>query len=224
MQQDALIKKCLAEFPFWDELAPSERAMALASALIRDFSKDHIISGSDLSCMGVVYVLEGMLRVSLISDEGREITLYRVYSGDRCVATASTLVSQITFERVVSAAADTRLLIIPSAVCSSLASRNIHVKEFIFETETRRYSQSIWVIQQMLFKRFDQRLASYLITRYEEHGKTDLNITQQEIARDINSAREVVARMLSHFSAEGLVEVKRGHVILRDIPGIKKLL
>lgn len=224
MANNALSERYLAEFPFWRSLTTAERESVAASAFIKNFAKEQIISGNNLSCMGVVYVIEGSIRISLVSDDGREITLYTVYSGDRCVAAAPGSISRITFERVVSAAEDTRLLVIPSELCSDLSKRNVHVREFIFETETKRYSQSIHVIQRMLFKRFDQRLAFYLIERYEEKGSAELRITHKEIARDINSAREVVARMLGRFAAGGLVELKRGCIVLTDIHGIKKLL
>jgi CRP/FNR family transcriptional regulator len=76
----------------------------------------------------------------------------------------------------------------------------------------------------MLFKKFDQRLASYFISAYKSSGTTEIKKTQEEIARDINSAREVVARMLQEFAAKGLVEIKRGRILLRNIDGLKKLL
>lgn len=133
-------------------------------------------------------------------------------------------VKQITFDTTVSAAVDTELLVIPSSIVLKLSVDNIYFRAFMYEKETERFSQAIWVIQEILFKRFDQRLAAYFVSQYEKTGSTDLILTQEEIARDVNSAREVVARMLRHFSSDGLVEVKRGHVILRDIRGLKKLL
>ena len=79
-------------------------------------------------------------------------------------------------------------------------------------------------MQEILFKRFDQRLAAYLIKTLEDSGSPDLRMTQEEIARDVNSAREVVARMLRHFSSEGLVRVTRGHILITDPEGLKNLL
>ncbi len=209
--------------PFWDRLSPEEQEAVERSLLIRTFEEGQIISSSDSSCMGMVFVLEGEIRVSLISEEGREITLYRVGKGDCCVTTASCVIRQITFDTVVSAGAPTRLLVIPAALFGRLSESNIYVRAFMFETETRRFSQAIRVIQQMLFRSFDRRLASYLISQYEERGSSDLETTQEEIARNVNSAREVVARMLRRFSDRGLVEVRRGHVLLRDPEGLRRL-
>jgi CRP/FNR family transcriptional regulator len=167
--------------------------------------------------------LSGGIRVGLISDEGREITLYRAHANEFCVSTASCVIHQLTFETQVTAEEDTTALVIPAALCAKLMDTNIHVRAFIFEKETERYSQTIWAIQLMLFKRFDQRLASYLISAFESTGKDEVKKTQEEIARDVNSAREVVARMLQEFAAKGLVEIKRGRILLRDINGLRKL-
>ena len=101
---------------------------------------------------------------------------------------------------------------------------NIYVRSFVFEQETERYSQTIWAIQQMLFKKFDQRLAAYFIDAYQSTGKPEIKKTQEEIARNVNSAREVVARMLKDFAAKGFVEIQRGKIVLKNAEGLKKLL
>ncbi len=219
-----MIEKALSELPFWENLTPDEKRTVTERSVTRQFEKNQIISSSDTSCMGMVIVLKGGIRVCLLSEEGREITLYLLKEGDCCVTTASCVIRQITFDTVVSASDETKLLVIPSDVCLSLSETNIYVKAFIFETETERFSRAIWVIQQMLFKRFDQRLAAYLIGMYEESGRTDLKVTQEEIARDINSAREVVARMLRQFAMDGLVKAGRGRILLLDPEGLKAIL
>ncbi len=219
-----LIEKTLSALPFWEHLKQDEQKRVLDRSSIRHFEKNELINSSDTSCMGIVIVLAGGIRVCILSDEGREITLYRLSEGECCVTTASCVIRQITFDTEVSADGATDLLIIPSDVCAYLSRANIYVRAFMYETETERFSQAIWVIQQLLFKRFDQRLAGYLIDKYEESGKTDLKMTQEEIARDVNSAREVVARMLRQFSEDGLVEVRRGHIILRDLDGLRDII
>lgn len=225
MQSNANVKdRILKDLPFWDKLTVNEKALVADRSIMKDFKKDQVINSSDTSCMGIIVVEKGCIRISLLSEEGREITLYRLEEGDCCVTTASCVIRQITFDTVVSACEPTSLLVIPSAVCSNLSKNNIYVRCYMYETEVERFSQAIWVIQQMLFRRFDQRLAEYLITVYEDKGVTDLRMTQEEIARDVNSAREVVARMLRQFAQDGLVEVKRGHIILRDIEGLRAIL
>ena len=218
------ISQILPHIPFWANLTPEEKAIVSQRAITKRFSKNQLISSNSSACLGVILILSGGIRVSLISDEGREVTLYRAHANEFCVSTAFCVIQQLTFEAIVTAEEDTTVLVIPSSVCARLMDSNIHVRAFIFENSTKRYSQTIWAIQQMLFKRFDQRLASYLISAYEQSGSNEVPKTQEEIARDVNSAREVVARMLKDFAAKGLVEIKRGKILLRNIEGLRKLV
>ena len=218
------ISQILPKIPFWANLLPDEKAIVSQRAITKRFSKDQLMSSNSSSCLGIIFILSGGIRVSLISDEGREITLYRAHANEFCVSTAFCVIQQLTFEAIVTAEEDTTVLVIPSSVCARLMDSNIHVRAFIFENSTKRYSQTIWSIQQMLFKRFDQRLASYFVSTYKSSGSVEVKKTQEEIARDVNSAREVVARMLKEFAAKGLVEIKRGKILLRNIEGLKELL
>lgn len=218
------ISQSLPKVPFWTNLSPEEKAIVSQRAITKRFNKNQIASSNSSACLGIILILSGGIRVSLISDEGREITLYRAYANEVCISTASCVIHQLTFEAIVTAEEDTTVLVIPSSVCARLMESNIHVRAFVFEKETERYSQTIWAIQQMLFKKFDQRLASYFVSAYKNSGRTEIKKTQEEIARDVNSAREVVARMLRDFAAKGFVEIKRGKIVLRNIEGLEKLI
>ena len=217
------IGKILPTIPFWANLSSDEKAIVSQRALTKRFNKDQIVSSNTSSCLGVVLILNGGIRVSLISDEGREITLFRVHVGEFCISTASCVIRQLTFDTVVTAEDDATVLVIPSSVIAKLVESNVHVRAFVFEKETERFSQTMWAIQHMLFKKFDQRLASYLVAEFEKSGKTEIKKTQEEIARDVNSAREVVARMLKEFAAKGLVEIKRGKILLRNVDALRKM-
>ena len=218
------ISQNLPKIPFWANLSSEEKALVSQRALTKSFNKAQIITSDRSACLGIILILKGGVRISLISDEGREVTLYRAHAGEFCVSTASCVIHQLTFEANVSAEEDTTVLVIPSSVTARLMERNIYVRSFVFEQETERYSQTIWAIKQMLFKKFDQRLATYFIDAYQSTGKPEIKKTQEEIARDVNSAREVVARMLQEFAAKGLVEIKRGKIVLKNIEGLKKIL
>ena len=218
------ISQILPKIPFWANLSPEEKAIVSQRAITKRFNKNQLVSSNSSACLGIILILSGGIRVSLISDEGREVTLYRAHANEFCVSTAFCVIQQLTFDAIVTAEEDTTVLVIPSSVCARLMDSNIHVRAFIFENSTKRYSQTIWAIQQMLFKRFDQRLASYLILAYEQNRSDELKKTQEEIARDVNSAREVVARMLKEFATKGLVEIKRGKIVLRNIEGLKRLV
>ena len=217
------IGKILPTIPFWANLSSDEKAIVSQRALTKRFNKDQIASSNSSACLGVVLILSGSIRVSLISDEGREITLYRAHAGEFCISTASCVIRQLTFDAIVTAEEDTTVLVIPSSVTAKLVESNAHVRAFVFEKETERFSQAMRAIQHMLFKKFDQRLASYLVAEFEKSGKTEIKKTQEEIARDVNSAREVVARMLKEFATKGLVEIKRGKILLRNVDALREM-
>lgn len=217
------ISQILPKLPFWANLSTDEKAILSQRALTKKFAKGQLVSSNTSSCLGIVLILSGEIRIGLTSDEGREITLYRAHEGDICISTASCVIRQLTFDADVTAEKDTSVLVIPSSVCARLMETNIHVRAFVFEKQTERYSQTVWAIQTMLFKRFDQRLASYLVSAYDRIGCDEIKKTQEEIARDVNSAREVVARMLREFSAKGLVKIKRGAIKLSDIEALRSI-
>ena len=217
------ISQLLPRLPFWANLSPDEKAVVSQRAVTKRFAKGQLVSSNSSSCLGIVLILSGGVRVGLVSDEGREITLFRAGEGEVCVSTASCVIRQLAFDTDVTAETDTAILVIPSSVCAKLMESNIHVRAFVFEMQAGRYSQTVRAIQAMLFKRFDQRLATYLVSEHDRTGSAEVKKTQEEIARDVNSAREVVARMLHEFSTRGLVEIRRGSIRLLDIEGLRKI-
>ena len=223
IRMNAPISQILPRLPFWANLSTSEKEIVSQRASTKRFAKGQLVSSNSSSCLGIVLILHGSVRVSLVSDEGREITLFRAGDGEVCVSAASCVIRQLTFDANVTAEQDTTVLVVPTPVCAHLMETNIHVRAFVFEKQTERYSQSIWAIQTMLFKRFDQRLATYLVSEHDRTGSDEIKKTQEEIALDVNSAREVVARMLHEFSARGLVELKRGAIKLRNIDALRKI-
>lgn len=210
--------------PYWEHLSEEEKKHVCESAIVKAVLANEIITSSESECMGMVYILEGEIRVSMISDMGREITLFRVEKGDSCVTTAACVIRQLTFDTIVMANKDSKLLVVPATVFAKLSNENIHVKAYMYEKETERFSTSMWVMQQILFKKFDVRLAEYLLAEYKKNNNPIIKQTQEEIARNVNSAREVVARMLRQFSSDGLISVKRGSIVLDRIEELEEII
>lgn len=211
----------LDELPIWPRLSEAQRRRVAEGTVAAHFDKGTFLSSG--SCMGMIHIVKGSVRVYLLSEDGREVTLFRIGEGDTCVMSASCAVSQISFEVHMTVERDCDILLIPSSVFNSLADENIYVKCYMYEVITERFSSVVWTLQQILFKNMDRRLAEYLIHRYEESGSVNLPATQEQIAVDINSAREVVARMLKRFAEDGLVETKRGTIVLKDIEALRAL-
>lgn len=221
------MEQLLEKLPYWDALNQNEREMVRQAAIIRKYKPGFVLHGnSDAgnSCLGMIYVISGGVRAFVVSNEGREITLFFLEPTATCVLSASCLISQIHFETQLVVTKESEILVIPASVFGKLTQYNIHVRCFMYELSTQRFSDFMWVVEQMLFQRFDQRLASFFLVQYEKNGIPEVRMTQEQIAQNINSAREVVARTLKQFSTDGLIEVKRGRIILKQLDGLKKLL
>lgn len=212
------------QFPFWSNLSENEKNLVLRSTVIRNYAKGTDIYGYKDSCLGMIYIISGNIRVYILSDEGREITLFRYGSGNSCVLSSSCVIEQITFDTHMKAESDCKLMILNSGTFGKLTEQNIFVRCYMYETLSERFSSVMWVMQQILFARFDSRLASFLISEYERTGSIEIRMTHEQIAQYVNSAREVVARMMKRFSSDGLVELKRGTVILKNTTELKKLI
>ena len=210
------------KLPYWDHLTGEERALAAQSAREVSFPKGAMVHGAE-GCLGLVLVKSGRLRAYLLSEEGREVTIFRVEKGESCVLSASCVISQITFETHLTAEEDTRLLVLPSGVFQRLTQENIYIRCFLFEMAAERFSEVMWVMQQVLFLGIDQRLALLLAEHVRTTGQGVLRRTHEELARDLGSAREVVTRMLRRFAEEGLVELRRGTVTVRDLRGLEQI-
>jgi len=212
----------LIKLPFWDKLSPYEKNTVSTAASVRHFEAGEIM-GCGGGCLGLVYIKSGSLRVYMLSEEGREITLYRLHSGDTCVMSASCVISQLTFETQMTAEEDTDILVINTGVFSQLTERNIYVRCFMYELISERFSSVMWTLQEILFKGFDRRLAAFFVREYDRTGSAEIRMTHEQIAQKVNSAREVVARMVKRFSEDGLVEARRGVIRLTDIAALREM-
>ena len=186
--------------------------------------RGELIHGGGSDCLGQVMVLSGLTRTYVLSEEGREVTLFRLGEGDCCVLSASCVITQITFDTFMSAEMDCELLIVSSGAFGSLSDSNIYVRCFMYEQATARFSDVMWAMQNVLFRRFDQRLAAFLLEESGRTGSNEIRMTHEQLAQNTSSAREVVARMLKRFASDGLVDVRRGVIRILDAGGLEELL
>lgn len=216
--------KDLDKFPYWDDLSEKEKELIKNRAVKVEYEKDEFIDGFNDSCLGMIYVNKGSVRVFITSKEGREVTLFHIFEGDSCILSASCVIGEISLDVQLVAEDDTEILAVPAGTFRSLMDSNIYVKSFAYELSTRRFSTVVWVMQQILFDRFDERLARLLVGIYEKTGDEKIKMTQEDMAKEVNSAREVVARMLRQFADDGWVEINRGQITLTDIEALKSLV
>lgn len=210
-------------FPFWNRLNEHQQTLLKSSCVERILKKGTVVHNGSGDCVGLLLVLGGQLRVFTISDEGREVTLYRLFERDICLFSASCIMSSIQFELLVEAWEDTRLLVIPSRVYQELMDTSLPVAKYTNELMAARFSDVMWLLDQIMNKSLDRRLAAFLIEESALRASDELKLTHEDIARQLGSAREVITRMLKYFQTEGLASLSRGTVRLLSADKLKRL-
>ena len=182
-----------------------------------------LISGVAPPTISLARLLASTTRAYLLSDEGREVTLFRLGEEDNCIISAASVLAQISFESYMVVEQPASILIVPVNLFGEFCEQNTNVRCFAYELAARRFSQVVAAIEQTLFSRLDKRLANYLIQTYRNTGSREIRMTQEELARQVNSVRETVGRMLKRFVGEGMIENRRGTVVLKDLAKLEKI-
>ena len=210
-------------FPIWAQLTLQQQRVLTQSTAQRSVPKGTVLAGSSTECTGLLLVRSGQLRAFILSDEGREITLYRLFERDICLFSASCMLRSMQFEIMIAAEKDTELFVIPADVYQSVARESAPAANFTTEIMAGRFSEVMWLMEQIMWKSFDRRLARFLLDESALEGTAVLHLTHETIANHLGTAREVVTRMLRYFQSEGLVRLSRGAVEITDTQKLNKL-
>ena len=203
-------------FPIWDKLTPEEQKKLSDSALPRKVKKGTLLHGGSEDCQGLLLVSSGQLRAYIVSEEGREITLYRLFERDLCLLSASCIMQNIQFEVMIEAEKDSELFVVPPRVYKGLQEESAAVANYTGQVMAGRFSEVMWLLEQIMWKSMDRRLASFLLEESSAEDSPVLKITHEKIAAHLGTAREVVTRMLRYFQREGYVRLSRGTVEITD--------
>lgn len=209
--------------PFWDKLTNNQQNLILTNTLVQHYNRGSLMHRGDEECVGVLLVKSGLLRIYMLSEDGREITLYRLAANDVCILSASCVLDSITFEVMIEAQSDTDVYLITSSIFKEIADQNIYASEFGYHLATTRFSDVMWSMQQLLFHRVDQRIATVLWDAMIKNNTNAIALTHEQLAKDIGSAREVVSRILKDMANNQIVELKRGYIIILDKKQLKQL-
>jgi len=209
---------------FWDKLSESEINLLENNIANVSYNKGFNLHSTDSECLGVLLIKSGGLRVYILSEDGREITLYRLSPGDVCVLSASCIINSITFDVHIDAESDTDAYLINIGAFSKLSNQNVYVENFAYKNTNERFSDVMWAMEQILFMSFDKRLAIFLLDEITKTNSNELHLTQEQIAKYIGSAREVVSRMLKVFQSEGILEQSRGSIHIIDKEKLRELI
>ena len=210
-------------FPIWDKLTPAQQELLSRSAASRKVEKGTVVHNGSADCTGLLLIKRGQLRAYILSDEGREITIYRLFDLDMCLFSASCMMNSIQFEIMIEAEKDTEAWVIPPDIYKDVMQQSAPVANYTNEIMASRFSEVIWLMEQVMWKSFDKRLAGFLLEEAALEKTDCLKITHEVIANHMGSAREVVTRMLRYFQSEGMVKLTRGSVELADKKRLEQL-
>jgi CRP/FNR family transcriptional regulator len=209
---------------FWDKLSDAEKQLLKNNVETIKYNRGENLHGGDKECIGLILVKSGELRVYILSEEGRDVTLYRLSEGDSCILSASCILNSITFDVLIDAEQDTEVLLFNVGVFSKLVKENIYVENYMYKNAADRFSDVMWAMEQILFMSFDKRLAVFLHDEMIKTESNTINLTHEQIAKYMGSAREVVSRMLKSFESQGILKLSRGKIEIVDKNKLRKLL
>lgn len=172
-------------------------------------------------CSHLPLVLSGSARVFRLGESGREITLYRVLPGESCILTASCIVNRLDFPAVAVCEQALEALVVPVADVLEWENRSMAWRGFLLASVSGRLTEVIELVDEVVFRRMDQRLAEYLCERADGEGR--LHLTHQEIAADLGSSREVVTRMLRDFEQRSILRTGRGEIELLQPQSLERI-
>lgn len=203
-------------FPIWNKLTPAQRRFLEGSAVFRKVDRGSIIHNGDVECTGLLLIGIGQLRAYILSEEGREITIYRLFERDMCLFSASCMINSIQFDIFVEAEKASEFWIIPAEIYKSVMEESAAVANYTNELMATRFTDVMWLIEQIMWRSLDKRVAAFLLEESAIEGSRELKITHEVIGNHLGSHREVITRMLRYFQSEGMVRLSRGTVLILD--------
>ena len=210
-------------FPIWNKLNREQQQRLSDVTELQQIKKGTVIHDGSPECKGMVLVKSGQLRAYLLSEEGREITICRFFEMDICLFSASCVMPNMMFDVFIEAEKDTEIFVIPACLYQNLMDESLPLSTYSRDLITNHFSEVMWLMEQIMWRSFDKRLAGFLMEEAVLEGTDVLKITHEKIAAHMGTAREVVTRMLRWFQSEGMVKLTRGTVVLLDKKALQKL-
>lgn len=210
-------------FPIWNELTGEHQERIRNSLIRRRIEAGTVIHNGSADCAGLLLVESGRLRAYILSDGGREITLYRLFDRDICLFSASCMLRSLQFDVTIQAEKDTELWVIPTEIYQRIMAQSAPLSNYTNEIMAARFSEVMWLLEQVMWKSMDRRVAGFLLEEAAIEDGNRLSITHEAIANHLGTHREVVTRMLRYLQGEGLVKLSRGAVELLDEKRLEEL-
>ena len=213
-----------AYLPIWNKLTADQQQRIAGVVEHRKVKKGARIHDSSADCLGLVMVHSGQLRAYILSEDGREITIGRLFEYDVSLLSASCVMPDMQLNVMIEAEKDTEFWSIPACLFKNLSDESLVVSNYARNLLSSNFSELMWLMEQIMWKSFDKRLAAFLLEETAIEGSAELKITHEKIAGHMGTAREVVTRMLRYFQSEGMVHLTRGTIEIADRKKLEKLI
>jgi len=211
-------------FPFFEGLSQPGRKTLLTSLQTMSVDDGLQLLDEGALCQALLLVERGSIRVYKMSPAGREITLYQVEPGESCVLGTSCVVNDLRYPAHAVSAKRTDALAVPADIFRTLYNEEPSVRTFVMDLFSQRLSDLMLLVEEVAFRRMDERLAAFLVekSRLTPDLLQPIEMSHEEIASHLGTAREVVSRMLQQFVDEGLVRLERKRVIIQNCKELMK--
>lgn len=210
-------------FPIWNRMSDDHRNRIMQVIDLKKIKQGTVVHDGSPDCLGMLLVKSGQLRAYLLNDEGREITICRFFEMDICLFTAACVMPNMQFDIFIEAEKDTEIWIIPACLYKNLMDESLVVANYAHDLITNHFSELMWLMEQIMWKSFDKRLAKFLLEESALEESDSLKITHEKIANHMGTAREVVTRMLRYFQSEDMIRLTRGTVDIKNRKALTKL-
>ncbi len=206
-----------AQYPVLTELPQNLRNEIAESAQSVTVPSGAVLFDERQPCQGFPFILTGAIRVAKVSATGRELPLYRVTPGETCIITSSCLLGNVPYNARGTTESETVLVLLPQGLFVKLLAQ-LPFRNYIFNLFAERMADLMRLVEEVAFRKLDQRLAAVLLGK----GRT-VHATHQQLADELGSVREMVSRLLKGFSEQGLVALGREQIEIRDAAGLRRI-
>ena len=210
-------------FPIWDKLTADQQQRIKSVSILQKVKSGTVLHDGSPECLGMLLVRSGQLRAYILSEEGREVTICRFFEMDICLFSASCVMPNMQFDIFIEAEKDTEVWVIPACLYQNLMDESLAISNYSHNLITSHFSDVMWLMEQIMWKSFDKRLAGFLLEECMLEDTDCLKITHEKIANHMGTAREVVTRMLRYFQSEGMVRLSRGEITITDETALRNL-
>lgn len=195
-------------FPFFKDIRTEETNALLVSKIL---PKGTAVFNEGDQCSGVAFVLKGSIRVSKVGKSGREVILYRVGSGNSCVLTIASVLSNISYPATATVEEDVEVILVPVQLFKAMMTSNLELQQFVYKLISERLLNVLSLIDEIIFRKIDERLIEFLLKKALKDGDI-IEMTHEELSIQLGTAREVISRIMKGFERDGCIQLSRGKV------------